>query len=98
MGNESSGSAFSTEILKNTTGNIGNIGGNLTFKFSSFANDPDRSASDPLLTSIRYQFKVGVNYWDNANQTWTSSATAGRNTIVGTVAEEWIESHLPLGI
>ena len=92
VGNQGSSSAFSTEILKNTTGNTGNISGNLTFKFSSFANDPDRSASDPLLTSIRYQFKVGVNYWDNANQTWTSSATAGRNTIVGTVAEEWIEN------
>lgn len=96
LGNQASASAFSTEILKNTTGNIGIIGGNVIFKFSSFAMDPDRSASDPLLTSIRYQFKVGTVYWDNANQVWTTNATAGRNTIVGTVAQEWIENTVTM--
>tara|TARA_R100000700_G_scaffold24_1_gene48 strand:+ start:3438 stop:5801 length:2364 start_codon:yes stop_codon:yes gene_type:complete len=94
IGNE--GTAFNTEILKNTTGSIDNIGGNIIFKFSHYAYDPSYSASTALNYSIRYQFKVGSYYWNNSGQEWTTNATNGRNTIIGSVAQEWIENTVTM--
>ena len=96
IGRETDQQAFNTEVLKSATGNIGTVGGNVVFKFSNYAYDPDRPASDPLLYSIRYQFKVGNMYWDNNNQEWTSSAQNGKNTITGSVAQQWTENTVTM--
>jgi len=89
IGNESS--PFSTEILKNTTGSIASLGGNLILKFSTYAYDYDQSASTTLAYSIRYRLKVGSFYWDASGNEWTTTAVDGNNTITGSVAQEWLE-------
>ena len=94
IGNESS--AFSTEILKNTTGSITIISGGISFKFSHYAYDPEKSASTLLNYSIRYTFKVGAYYWSNNSQSWTTTQSSALNTIVGATAQEWIENTVKM--
>ena len=89
IGNESS--AFSTVALKNTTGSLGTIGSGISFRFSSYAYDPEKSASTPLSYEIRYSFKVGTYYWDANDEVWSTTQNDGNNTITGSVAQQWIE-------
>ena len=99
IGNEGIGgtpAAFTTLILKNTTGSIDFITGGITLKFSTYAWDYDRPASDLLNYSIRYKIKVGLYYWNASGNAWTLTSDDGQNTITGAVAQEWIENVVNL--
>ena len=96
IGNYNASWGDSTPVIAtNTTGNLGTIGGNVIFKFSNYAWDTENEGV-ALNYELRYTFKVGLYYWDNDNQTWTTVANSGRNTIVGSVAEEWIENTVTM--
>ena len=89
IGNESS--AFTTSVLKNTSGSIGSVN-KLKFKFSHYAKDPEKNPSTDLSYTIRYRLKVGTHYWSVSNQEWTTDINNSNNSISGTQPRIWLEN------